>query len=110
MAVVIIQARMNSTRLPNKALLKIGEQSMLHHVVKQTKASRFVKDVIIATTNSPKDKKIVNFCIKNNLKYGFIEYDRLKIHDGILGYHCNHRGDRAIPAHSLSENINPAYW
>lgn len=69
MAVVIIQARMNSTRLPNKALLKIGEQSMLHHVVKQTKASRFVKDVIIATTNSPKDKKIVNFCIKNNLKY-----------------------------------------
>lgn len=69
MVVAIIQARMNSTRLPNKALLKIGEQSMLHHVVKQTKASKFVKEVIIATTNSPKDKKIVNFCIKNNLKY-----------------------------------------
>ena len=41
MVVAIIQARMNSTRLPNKALLKIGEQSMLHHVVKQTKASKF---------------------------------------------------------------------
>ena len=69
MVVAIIQARMNSTRLPNKALLKIGEQYMLEHVVKQTKASKYVKDVIIATTNSIKDKKIINFCIKNNLKY-----------------------------------------
>ena len=69
MVVAIIQARMNSTRLPNKALLKIGKQYMLEHVVKQTKASKYVKDVIIATTDSVKDKKIVSFCIKNNLKY-----------------------------------------
>lgn len=65
----IIQARMSSTRLPNKALLKIGDKPMLYHVINQTIASKFVNDVIIATTTSPKDKKIVNFCIKNNLKY-----------------------------------------
>lgn len=65
----IIQARMDSTRFPGKAMKKIGNQPMLYHVVKQTLASRFVNDVIIATTTSPKDKEIVNFCIKNNLKY-----------------------------------------
>lgn len=69
MVIAIIQARMNSTRLHNKALLKIGDQPMLYHVVKQTKASKFVKDIIIATTKSPKDKKIINFCLKHNLKY-----------------------------------------
>lgn len=69
MTTAIIQARMNSTRLANKALLKIGEQPMLYHVVKQTKASKLVKDVIIATTKSPKDKKIVKFCEKHNLRY-----------------------------------------
>ena len=54
---VIIQARMNSKRLPNKALLKIGDISMLHHVVRQTQASKFVSNVIIATTKSEKDSK-----------------------------------------------------
>lgn len=65
----IIQARMNSTRLPNKALLKIGEIPMLLHVINQTKASKYIKNVIIATTNSPSDKKIVSFCIKNKIDY-----------------------------------------
>lgn len=65
----IIQARMNSTRLPNKVLLKIGKIPMLLHVINQTKASKYIKNVIIATTNSPSDKKIVNFCIKNEIGY-----------------------------------------
>lgn len=65
----IIQARMNSRRLPNKALLKIGEIPMLLHVINQAKASKYIKNVIIATTNSSSDKKIVNFCIKNNIDY-----------------------------------------
>ena len=65
----IIQARMESTRLPNKALLNIGDKPMLLHVVEQTLSSKFIKDVIIATTTSEKDKKIENFCQKHNLKY-----------------------------------------
>ena len=60
---------MNSTRLPNKAMKKIGDQTMLYHVIRQTLSSKFIKDVIIATTNSKKDDKIINFCLKNNFKY-----------------------------------------
>jgi len=42
---------------------------MLHHVVRQTQASKFVSNVIVATTKSEKDQKIIDFCKKNNLKY-----------------------------------------
>ena len=65
----IIQVRMKSTRLPRKALRKIGEKVMLEHVINQTLCSKYVKDVIIATTLSKEDKKIVDFCKKLGLKY-----------------------------------------
>ena len=64
----IIQARMSSTRLPNKALLNIGDKPMLLHVVNQTMSSKFIDDVIIVTTTLQQDKKIEKFCEKNNLK------------------------------------------
>jgi spore coat polysaccharide biosynthesis protein SpsF len=60
---------MGSTRLSGKIMKKIGNQPMLYHVIKQTMASKYVDSVIIATTCSNKDKKIVDFCIQNNLKY-----------------------------------------
>jgi spore coat polysaccharide biosynthesis protein SpsF len=60
---------MGSTRLSGKIMKKIGDQPMLYHVIKQTMESKYVDDVIIATTCSKKDKKIVDFCIQNNLKY-----------------------------------------
>lgn len=60
---------MNSSRLPRKVLRKIGNLPMLHHVVRQTKASKLVDEVIIATTKTNEDDKIIDFCKKNNLKY-----------------------------------------
>ena len=60
---------MGSSRFPGKIMEKIGNQMMLSHVIKQTLASKFVDDVIIATTSSKKDKQIVDFCKKNNLRY-----------------------------------------
>ena len=49
-ATAIIQARMGSTRLPNKVLLKLGGKTVLEHVVDRVYRSRMVKDVIVATT------------------------------------------------------------
>jgi len=65
----IIQARMSSTRLPNKVMLRIDKKTMLQHVVNQVKHSKLVDEIIVATTTSPKDKTIVNFCLKNNIEY-----------------------------------------
>ncbi len=65
----IIQARMSSSRLPRKVFRKIGNYPMLYHVVRQIKGSKLVDDIIIATTNGKEDNKIIDFCMKNNLKY-----------------------------------------
>jgi len=60
---------MDSSRLPGKVLMKIGQKSMLHHVIQQTLSSELIDDVIIATTTSKQDKSIIDFCNQNNFSF-----------------------------------------
>lgn len=66
--VCIIQARMSSTRLPNKVLLLLEGKTVLEHEVLRVKKARLVDDVIVATTTDTKDKIILNLCKKNRFK------------------------------------------
>ncbi|MDP7040857.1 MAG: hypothetical protein QGI45_17005 [Myxococcota bacterium] len=57
----IIQARCNSTRLPNKALLPLpfsGETSVLEHIVKSIGRSQKIQACVIATTDQKSDDVI----------------------------------------------------
>tara|TARA_B100000686_G_C16754422_1_gene954551 strand:- start:663 stop:1430 length:768 start_codon:yes stop_codon:yes gene_type:complete len=65
---IIIQARIGSSRLPGKVLKKILGKPILWHIVKRLKSIKN-KKIIISTSKNIKDKKIVNFCKKNNLNY-----------------------------------------
>lgn len=65
---VIIQARMGSTRLPNKVLADIEGRPMLWHLIQRLKESKFEPEIIIATTTSEGDKPILSFSAKFNLK------------------------------------------
>ncbi|MDE1817931.1 MAG: glycosyltransferase family protein [Thaumarchaeota archaeon] len=65
----IIQARMGSTRLPGKVLLEIERHPMLYHVIKQVRASKIIKEIIIATTIEQEDDVIAEYCKKNTVKY-----------------------------------------
>jgi len=64
----IIQARMSSTRLPGKILKNIEGEPLLNYVIKQTLASRYIKNVIIATTDSNDENIIVDLCKKNKIQ------------------------------------------
>ncbi|HCJ67211.1 MAG TPA: acylneuraminate cytidylyltransferase, partial [Elusimicrobia bacterium] len=66
--VAIIQARMDSTRLPGKTLMSIGSKPLLWHVVERTGTSRYIDDIVIATSTNEKDDKIEKFAIRNNIK------------------------------------------
>lgn len=55
----IIQARMNSSRLPGKVLLKIGDETVLEKQVKRLKASKYLDVISVATTSNPSDDQIV---------------------------------------------------
>lgn len=53
--VAIIQARMGSTRLPGKTLVKISGAPLLLHIINRIKASETIDAIIIATTQLPED-------------------------------------------------------
>ncbi|KQL50090.1 acylneuraminate cytidylyltransferase [Brevibacillus choshinensis] len=65
--IVIIQARMGSTRLPGKIMLPLGSTVVLDYVVSRSKQIGGVTDVIIATSTSDKDTPIWEWCKKNQV-------------------------------------------
>ncbi len=64
----IIQARLSSSRLPGKVLLKIKNKHIIEHIYRNLEKSKFIDKVVIATSNHKSDRKLVNFCKKNKLK------------------------------------------
>lgn len=66
--VAIIQARMGSSRLPGKVMMSIVGKPVLWHVVDRVKRAKLIDQVVVATSTNPKDKKIVEFCEKNNIE------------------------------------------
>lgn len=52
---------MGSTRLPGKHLLKVLGKPMLGYLVDRLKVVESLDDIVIATTNSPKDDVMVEF-------------------------------------------------
>ena len=65
--VAIIQARNGSTRLPNKIFLKLMGKSLLHHVIERLKPSKEIDTIVVATTTSPKDNSVQEWCIDNSI-------------------------------------------
>jgi len=61
---VIIQARLGSTRLPNKAFKKIGKRTIIEMITNRISKSKNIDNLIVATTNKNVDKKLYNFLKK----------------------------------------------
>lgn len=60
--VAIIQARMGSTRLPGKVLKPILGQPMLWHIVQRVRWVPDLAEVVVATSDGPRDEPIRRFC------------------------------------------------
>lgn len=67
MTTAIIQVRLNSKRLPGKALLKINDKTVLQNIIVRLKKSKSIKKIIISTSNKKSDDPIVSFCKKNKI-------------------------------------------
>jgi len=65
----IIQARLDSKRLPRKLLLELNGKPLIDHVVNRVKKSNLIKRVIIATTKEEEDHELVDYCEKMGLLY-----------------------------------------
>jgi len=58
--VCIVQARLNSTRLPNKVLLNIGKKPAINHIFERLSQSEEITKLVLATTKNKEDDKLVN--------------------------------------------------
>jgi spore coat polysaccharide biosynthesis protein SpsF (cytidylyltransferase family) len=66
--IAIIQARMGARRLPGKILLNLEGKTVLERVIERVKNSRFIQEVIVATTIRKDDLKIVRLCSTINIR------------------------------------------
>jgi len=60
--IIIIQARMSSSRLPGKVLREIAGRPMLAWVVERARRAQTVDQVIVATTTDTRDDPVAAFC------------------------------------------------
>lgn len=65
-ATVIIQARTQSTRLPNKVLALINDKPLIWYIIERLKSCERVEQIILATSNREEDKKLIE--IANDCK------------------------------------------
>ncbi|MDP2709090.1 MAG: glycosyltransferase family protein [bacterium] len=65
---IIIQARMSSTRLPGKVLMRLAGKEVLWHVVERCRKSLMAREVIVATSTDSSDDLIYNYCRVNRIE------------------------------------------
>ncbi len=65
--VLILQARMGSSRLPGKVLLPLGDTVVLDYDVSRCRKDPRIADVIVATSVMPQDDAIEEWCRRNGV-------------------------------------------
>lgn len=66
--VCIIQARMNSTRLPGKVLLPLAGRAVLSHVVERLSCCTSLSEVVVATSDEASDDVLAQWCLDHGVK------------------------------------------
>ena len=61
----IVQARMGSERLPGKVLKPILDKPMIMHVLDRLKKSRYIDEIVLATSQQDEEKPLVEAVQKN---------------------------------------------
>ena len=60
--VVVVQARMGSSRLPAKVMMPLAGRTLLERMIDRVRAAALVRTVVVATTTEPADDAIRAFC------------------------------------------------
>lgn len=65
---LIVQARINSTRLPGKVMMDISGKPMLLHIINRIKPCKTINKIIIATTKRDEDQAIIELAKNSNIE------------------------------------------
>jgi len=64
----LITARLKSTRLPKKVILKIDGREFIALMIKRLKLSKAVDDIVVATSTNPQDNPLAKIALRENVK------------------------------------------
>ncbi len=67
--VAIIQARMTSTRLPGKVLMKVINKPLLQYQLERVKRSKLIDEIVVSTTLNDSDLPITELCAQLGISY-----------------------------------------
>jgi len=68
-AIIIVQARMGSTRFPGKILKKVMGRPLLEYQIERLRRVKNINDVVIATTTNQIDKPVKELCEELHCSY-----------------------------------------
>ena len=66
--VATIEARMTSSRLPGKVLMKVLDKPILHYLVSRLKRVQSLDEIVLATTTNCTDDILVEFANNENIR------------------------------------------
>jgi spore coat polysaccharide biosynthesis protein SpsF len=66
--VVIVQARMGSTRLPGKVLMDLAGRPLLARVIERLRAARRIDEIVVATTDAPTDQAVAELAAREGVR------------------------------------------
>jgi spore coat polysaccharide biosynthesis protein SpsF (cytidylyltransferase family) len=64
----IIQARMDSTRLPNKVILKLGDKSVIEHIVERVSMADTIDEVVVVTSINRSNLELISLCVNKGIR------------------------------------------
>lgn len=65
----LITARLKSTRLPKKLILKLNGREVIRHMIDRLKLSSVLDNIIICTSNNPQDEPLIKIAIDEGIDY-----------------------------------------
>jgi len=66
---LFLTVRTDSTRLPGKVLLKIGNQTVIEFMIQHLKRARVSELFVLCTTDNPEDEILVKLAEKNGIRW-----------------------------------------
>ena len=73
--IIVIQARLGSSRLPGKIMEPILGKPLIWHIVNRLKKISSVSDIVISTTNEKEDEKLIEYAQSEKILIGFGKVD-----------------------------------
>ncbi len=80
--VLIIQARMSSTRLPGKSMMPLANKPLVYRMVERLKKCNHVDEIVIATSDQPEDQVLVD--LAKELEVSYFQGNLLDVRDRYL--------------------------